>query len=307
MPQSESMNEFSRLEQFAKLQRAPVIKFKDLQAVVDSTIKYNNLPMQVRADYIKVTDATVLTNLTVAFNRNDLQYQTKNSNATATVNLYGRITTLSRRSVNWFEDTVQVGPIPAEMLQKAMNGQSVYFKSIPLQPGTYRLNIVAKDTVAGTMNNFEMPLHVPQYEEDAIGSSSLILADQIERLPTTSVGAGPFVIRSSKVRPRVGDTFKQNEKMGIYTEFYNLGMDEKTRKPAGSVEYEVVNEATKQTVINFTEDISHMPNASSSLVTVEKMLPLGKLSPGKYTLKINLNDKLKNQTIKQSAPFTVTS
>jgi hypothetical protein len=50
-----------------------------------------------------------------------------------------------------------------------------------------------------------------------------------------------------------------------------------------------------------------MPNASSSLVTVEKMLPLGKLSPGKYTLKINLNDKLKNQTIKQSAPFTVTS
>jgi len=307
MPLSESQNEFSRLEQFAKLQRAPVIKFKDLQAVVDSTIKYNTLPMKVRADYIKVTDATVLTNVTVAFDRNVLQYQTKNNNATATVNLYGRITTLSRRSVNWFEDTVQVGPIPSEMLQKAMNGQSVYFKSIPLQPGTYRLNIVAKDTVAGTMNNFEMPLHVPEYQEDAIGSSSLILADQIERLPTTSVGAGPFVIRSSKVRPRVGDTFKQNEKMGIYTEFYNLGMDEKTHKPAGSVAYEVVNNATKQTVINFSEDISGMPNASSSLVTVEKMLPLNKLSPGQYTLKINLTDKLKNQTIKQSAPFTITS
>ena len=307
MPLSESQNEFSRLEQFAKLQRAPVIKFKDLQAVVDSTIKYNTLPMKVRADYIKVTDATVLTNVTVAFDRNVLQYQTKNNNATATVNLYGRITTLSRRSVNWFEDTVQVGPIPSEMLQKAMNGQSVYFKSIPLQPGTYRLNIVAKDTVAGTMNNFEMPLHVPEYQEDAIGSSSLKLADPIERLPTTSVGAGPFVIRSSKVRPRVGDTFKQSEKMGIYTEFYNLGMDEKTHKPAGSVNYEVVNNATKQTVINFSEDISGMPNASSSLVTVEKMLPLNKLSPGQYTLKINLTDKLKNQTIKQSAPFTITS
>ena len=95
--------------------------------------------------------------------------------------------------------------------------------------------------------------------------------------------------------------------MGIYTEFYNLGMDEKTKKPAGSVDYEVVNNATKQTVINFSEDISHMPNASSSLVTVEKMLPLNNLSPGKYTLKINLTDKLKNQTINQTAPFTVTS
>ena len=30
-PLSESQNEFTRLEQFAKLQKAPVIKFKDLR------------------------------------------------------------------------------------------------------------------------------------------------------------------------------------------------------------------------------------------------------------------------------------
>ena len=29
------------------------------------------------------------------------------------------------------------------------------------------------------MNNFEMPLVVPHYDEDQLGSSSLILADQI--------------------------------------------------------------------------------------------------------------------------------
>src|SRR6185312_5902694 len=306
MPLSESQNEFSRLEQFAKLQRAPVIKFKDLQAVVDSTIKYNTLPMQVRADYIKVTDATVLTNITVSFNRSELQYQSKDKISKATVNLYGRITTLSRRSVNWFEDTVAV-EIPSEMLQKAMNGQSIYFKSVPLQPGTYRLNIVAKDIVGGTMNNYEMPLHVPTYDEDAIGSSSLILADQIERLPTTSVGAGPFVIRSSKVRPRVDETFKQGEKMGIYTEFYNLGKDEKTQKPAGDIKYQIVNDATKETVVDVSQDLATVPNASSSLVTVERMLQLKTFSPGKYTLKIILTDKVKSQTVNQTAPFTVTS
>jgi GWxTD domain-containing protein len=306
MPLPESMNEFSRLEQFAKLQRAPVIKFKDLEAVVDSTIKYNTLPMKVRADYIKVTDAQVLTDITISFNRNELQYKTKDNISKATVNLYGRITTLSRRSVNWFEDTVQV-EVPAELLQKAMNGQSVYFKSVPLAPGTYRLNIVAKDVVGNTMNNYEMPLHVPQYDDDSIGSSSLILADQIERLPTNSIGAGPFVIRSSKVRPRVDETFKQNEKMGIYTEFYNLGMDAKTKKPSGTINYQIVNDATKKTVVDVNQDLSTVPNASAFLVTVERMLPLKNFAPGKYTLKIVLTDKLKNQTINQAAPFTVTS
>ncbi len=58
-PLPESMNEFTRLEQMAKLQKAPVIKFKDLESAVNSSIRYNTLPMQVRADYIRVTDSTV--------------------------------------------------------------------------------------------------------------------------------------------------------------------------------------------------------------------------------------------------------
>jgi GWxTD domain-containing protein len=305
-PLPESMNEFTRLEQNAKLYKAPAIKFKDLEAAVSSTVRYNTLPMHVRADYIRITDATVLTSLTLQFKNNDLQYATKDKVAKATVNLYGRITSLTRRPVNWFEDTIGM-EVPAEMLQQAMSGSRVYSKSIPLAPGTYRLNIVAKDVVGNTMNNFEMPLVVPHYDEDQLGSSSLILADELERVATKSIGAGQFVIRSSKVRPRVDDTFKQNETMGIYTEFYNLGMDEKTKKPTGSIEYNVVNKANNQTVMSQTEDLSSIPNASAFLVTVEKKLPLKALPPGNYTLKLKVVDKLKNQTLTPSAAFTVTS
>ncbi len=244
-PLPESMNEFTRLEQFAKLQKAPAIKFKDLEAVVSSQVRYNTLPMQVRADYIRVTDSTVLTNLTLLFKNNDLNYSTKEKVSKATINLYGRVTSLTRRPVNWFEDTV-TSEIPAEMLQQAMSGAQVYSKTIPLAPGTYRLNIVAKDTVGNTMNNFEMAINVPHYDEEQLGSSSVILADQLERVPTKSIGGGPFVIRSSKVRPRVGENFKQGETMGIYTEFYNFGMDDKTKKPEGSITYDVVNATTRR-------------------------------------------------------------
>ena len=305
-PLPESMNEFTALERYANLQKAPVIKFKDLEAAVSSQIRYNTLPMQVRADYIRVTDATVLTSLTLLFKNNDLNYSTKDKLAKATVNIYGRVTSLTRRPVNWFEDTVTAGPIPAEMLQQALSGSQVYSKTIPLAPGTYRLNIVAKDVVGNTMNNFEMALNVPHFDEDQLGSSSVILADELERVPTKSIGTGQFVIRSSKVRPRVGDVFKQNETMGIYTEFYNLGMDEKTRKPEGTVEYEVLD-ASNNTVISQTEELAAIPNASSFLVTVEKKLPLKSLAPGKYTLKLKMTDKLKKQSLTPSAQFTVTS
>lgn len=304
-PLPESMNEFTRLEQFAKLQKAPAIKFKDLEAVVSSQIRYNSLPMQVRADYIRVTDSTVLTNLTLLFKNNDLNYSTKDKVSKATVNLYGRITSLTRKPVNWFEDTV-TSEIPAEMLQQSMTGAQIFNKTIPLAPGTYRLNIVAKDIVGNTMNNFEMAINVPHYDEEQLGSSSVILADQLERVPTKSIGGGQFVIRSSKVRPRVGDNFKQGETMGIYTEFYNFGMDDKTKKPEGTITYDVVN-ADNKTVLSQTEDLSTIPNASPFLVTVEKKLPLKALVPGKYTLKLKVTDKLKNQSLSPSAQFTVTS
>ncbi len=304
-PLSESQNEFTKLEQLAKLQKAPIIKFKDLEAAVNSTIRYNTLPMQVRADYIRVTDSTVLANLTLLFKNNDLNYATKDKVAKTTVNLYGRITSLTRRPVNWFEDTVS-SEVPAEMLQQAMTGSQIYSKTIPLAPGTYRLNVVAKDTVGNTMNNFEMALTVPHYDEDQLGSSSVILADQLERVPTKSIGGGPFVIRSSKVRPRVGDNFKQAETMGIYTEFYNFGMDQKTKKPEGTITYDVVD-ATNKTVMTQTEELQNIQNASPFLVTVEKKLPLKSLTPGKYTLKMTVTDKLKNKSITPSAPFTVIS
>ena len=305
-PLPESMNEFTRLEQYANLQKAPAIKFKDLDAVVNSNIRYNTLPMHVRQDFIRVTDSTVYANISVQFKNSDLNYATKDKVAKATINIYGRITSLTRKPVNWFEDTVS-SELPSEMLQQAMNGSQIYSKRIPLAPGTYRLNIVAKDTVANTMNNYEAALVVPHYDEEQLGASSVILADQLERVPTNSIGAGQFVIRSSKVRPRIDDTFKQSETMGIYTEFYNFGMDEKTKKPEGTIEYEVVNNADNKTVLSQTEDLTTIPNASSFLVTVEKKLPLKSLPPGKYTLKLKVQDKLKNQSLTPSAQFTVTS
>jgi GWxTD domain-containing protein len=304
-PLPESMNEFTRLESYANLMKAPVIKFKDLDAMVSSNVKYNTLPMSVRCDYIRVTDSTVYANIMVQFKNSDLNYATKDKISKATINIYGRITTLTRKSVNWFEDTVS-SEIPSEMLQQQMNGSQIYSKRVPLAPGTYRLNVVAKDTVGNTANTYEVALNVPHYEEDQLAASSVILADQLERVPTNSIGTGQFVIRSSKVRPRINDVFKQSEQMGIYTEFYNLGMDEKTKKPSGQIEYEVLNSDNK-TVVTLTEDLSAIPNASPFLVTVEKKLSLRSLPPGRYTLKLKMDDKLKNQTLTPSAQFTVTS
>ena len=299
-----SMQEFERLNQFAKLQAAPKIKFKDLEEAVTSSIRYNALPFKVKADFVKITDSTVLAMVALQFERKDLQFQQKDEIAKATVNVFGRITSIAGRTVNTFEDPIVV-EVPAGMLGKAIEGASIYSKAIPLAPGMYRLTLVCKDIVGGAMTTYPMALNVPHFEEEKLGQSSLILADLIEKVPTSSIGSGPFVVGDTKVRPRISDTFNRNEKLGIYTQFYNFGPDEKGKKPNGTIQYEIVKNGSDKPVLDYSEELTALPNASAQQVTVEKLLPLQSLEPGQYTLKLKVVDKNRNQTLTPTASFTV--
>ena len=77
----------------------------------------------------------------------------------------------------------------------------------------------------------------------------------IEKVPTKSIGTGQFVIGDSKVRPRIDDAFKRDEKMGIYFKLYNFQPDEKTHKPdrAGHIRSGPKRQQRKD-LSDFTED-----------------------------------------------------
>jgi GWxTD domain-containing protein len=302
----ESMNEFNRLEQFAKLQRPPQIKFKDLEADVTSKISYNILPMKVRTDFFPVTDASVLTNVTVQFDNKDLQFTNKEGYQKAIVHILGSITSLTRRPIANFEEEVSVTSVN-ELMSSTTSRKSIYQKTIPLVPGTYRLRVIVKDVIAGNLNHYEQPLQVPRLDSEKLSSSSLVLADLLEKVPMKSIGTGQFVIGDSKVRPRMDDIFKRDEKMGIYLKLYNFQPDEATHKPSGQVTYEVTKNGSNEKVFpDVIEEVQQIPNASSSQVTIEKFLPLNSFAPGQYTIKVKVTDKNRNQVLTQSAQFTVT-
>lgn len=304
MPLPMRMNQFERLQQFAALQKAPKIKFKDLEAQVSSKITYNILPIQVRTDFMRMTNSTVMCYITIQLEKKDLQFKTQDSIAKGMVNIYARITSMARRVVNVFEHPVVI-EAPSELLAEASKGKAIYQNAVPLPPGNYRLNVVAKDVVGGNMNNYELAINVPRYDEEKLGMSSIILADQIEKVPTKNIGAGMFVIGTSKVRPRVGEVFNRDEKMGIYLSLYNFEPDEKTQKPDGLIEYEVSRADNDQKIFEFTEEVSAVPGSSPTQVTIEKVLPLKSLEPGKYNLKMKVTDRKRNQTIAPSTSFVI--
>ncbi|OFW13992.1 MAG: GWxTD domain-containing protein [Acidobacteria bacterium RIFCSPLOWO2_02_FULL_59_13] len=294
--------QFDRLALLANIHRPPVVKFKDLEELVVTNIRFNTLPFQVRADYIKVTEDTILSALTVGLLNKDLAFQNSDGVHRAAVNIFGRITTLTRRVVQTFEDTISLD-IPESLLQESLKKPSVYWKSIPLRPGLYRLSLALKDIHSGNVGTLEFRMEVPRFEEDQLATSSLIVADLIEKVPTRRIGLGQFVIGDTKVRPAVEESFARDQKLGIYMQVYNLKPTPNGNKPAGKIHYALLK--GNQPVLEFEENTETIPDASPSQVVVEKMMPLASLEPGRYTLKITVTDLVTQKSVSPSTEFVV--
>lgn len=302
---------FDRLDRMGKLLRAPAIKFKDLDEVVSHKIRYNLMPFDVRADFVRVTSDTVLVPVTIQVKNKDITFASKEGIQRGVVNIFGRVTSMTGRIMQTFEDTVQID-VPNELLDKTRENVSLYWKALPLRPGRYRLDVVVKDVNGDRLGTWTRPggLVVPSYDEDRLATSTLILADQMEKVATKDIGGGNFVIGNTKVRPRVEPsdgkpaTFKRSQRMNLWMQVYNLGIDEKTKKPSATIEYDVVNTATNQAVLHTSESTAQMGNVGEQ-VTLEKSLALNGLEPGTYQITVKVNDSVSKQTLMPTAKFTV--
>jgi len=298
-----SMDEFNRLELFAKVQKPPEVKFKDLEAVVTSRIVRDQMHFNWRTDYLKVTNDTVLVPITIQIPNSQLSFQAKDGIHSAVINIFARITTLTGRVVQTFEDSVS-RDFPDSLYQQSLKLQSIYQKAVPLRPGLYRLDLVLKDVQSGNVGAVNNRLAVPRYEDDKLEASSLILADQIEHVPAKQIGTGQFVLGSSKVRPRLQGDFTTADRLGIYLQVYNLKPDDATHKSSANFQFTVKKGNEAVPGMQFKETSEDLKQTGEQ-VTIERFLPLATLPPGKYTLEVNATDVHSNQSISRTADFTV--
>ena len=151
---------------------------------------------------------------------------------------------------------------------------------------------------------------VPDFSDEKLTNSSLILADDVEPVPSKNVGTGMFVIGTTKVRPRVAPSdgkpavFKRGQKVNFWMQVYNLSVDEKTHNPSATFEYDIVNAATNKAVVHAVESSEKMGNVGEQ-VTLQKTVAAANLDPGVYRIQIKVSDNISKQTVDPTATFAV--
>jgi GWxTD domain-containing protein len=300
-------DEFSRYEQAAKIFIAPPpVKNKDMVALITERIIRNQIPFDYGFSFLRVTSGSVMVPITIELNNRSMTFQEKDGVHMGKMNVFIQISTPSGRIVNSFEDPL-IDEFPDSLFQQYMTKKSAYGKTVPLSPGLYKLDMVIKDEQSGNVGVVSTRLAVPRFDQEKLDSSTLILADVIEKVPPKQVGIGQFVLGDVKVRPDLKLEFDSDKKMGIYLQVYNLKVDPTTHKSNYVVNYHITKADKGDEVIfdlNETSDEFKPPQLGDEL-TIESLFPLAGVAPGKYKVGITIDDKVANQKLTRSQEFSV--
>ncbi|MDX6695042.1 MAG: hypothetical protein QOF02_2645 [Blastocatellia bacterium] len=296
---------FERLQLLVDLQRAPQVKFTDLQSALGKTgggaVENNTLDFDLRVDFFRQSDERVMTAVTIQTENKDLSFKNIGGIETAQMNIFGRITAVSGKRAGTFEDPVITTATVTE-LADAKERKSAYQKAVALPPGNYKVDVIVRDVNTGSTGIISKGFAVPKYEANKLATSTLVLAAVLRNL-TDQAAVGMFVIGDKKVIPNVSGTYRRGEAVGVYMQIYNAGIDQTTLRPSVDVEY-VLSKDGKE-VGKQAEDWSGMSDAGQRL-TLARLIPTNNLGTGDYSVEVRVRDRVSGQTLTQSSKFTIT-
>ena len=181
-----------------------------------------------------------------------------------------------------------------------------------LPPGAYRLEVRSQDRLRGRMGAYSQQVVVEPYGEDRLQISDLELAWKVAEERADS----PFNKGDLNVVPMPSRTFKKGQGVFVYYEIYNLAKD-----AFGQTNYTVSHTITSRDIPGATSNISRLfrwrPGIREELaVTYEQQgeaaqeveyveLDLAEQVPGRYSLKVAIEDRNSGETAEKDVLFVI--
>lgn len=284
---------FARLARYFDIQKAPEIRYKDLQKLVDSRVFYHGLPFDISSNAIKLDDARVLIAITIAVRNQDLTFKEESGIQQGRLRIYGRVLSLSGRMLTEFEQELAID-YEAEEFTRSLTERSVYQNQIAVPAGLYKLTLILEDLHGERMGSTEIRLPAPQYDEKQL-ASSLILAESIQRLGTVPDSIQMFVLGDLKVIPNVSRTFASAGSLPVYLQVYNLQVDQALARPDPEIVYEISRNGK---IVKNVADIASQNLAyfSPERAVFVQYLDLEGLPLGDYSLGVTVRDGISRES-----------
>lgn len=296
---------FERLERYAAMQRPPAIRFKQLEEIVTANVRYEQIPLMLRTDWLRMSQRGALVPITLGIGHRHLEFA-RNEAAVfeARVNFFGRVKNLQGKVVSIFEDEMVATKANGESLAE---GKSLYQRILSLPPGRYRLDLVAEDTRSRRVGTLQTGFQVPVVEEGKLAASPVILVDQvqpIEESPDSRKAPDMFTLGTLKILPRLTNVLHGEKYLMFYFQLYNAAVQPDSLLPLLDLTYQIVENGA---VVAEKKDAngSRANYVSNARIALLEYLNLDRTKADSLTLRILIADRVSGQNLTIEEPVRI--
>jgi hypothetical protein len=259
----------------------------------------NPLPFKVQANYIKGSGDQVRTLITIQIINRDLAFQELRGLKRAGAHIDGVIYRNDNRALPGFSEDVMI-EFPLSTF--AAGQPTVFQETQSLTPGKYKLHITVEDRNAQSIGVQDVALDVPQFPDQSLQASSMILAYSVADLsPRVLADTDTFALVEKRVKPNVSGEFRTNENLNVWQEVYGVTTEPATHKTAAT--FELVISQGNQEVRKLTSNVTEL--LSTGKLTYINTVPLGSFAPGSYGVQLWVTDNLAKAKMVTVGKFTV--
>ncbi len=220
-----------------------------------------------------------------------------------------------------YEDLSTI-PVPA-----GQSGPMRISRSFTVSAGDYDIYVVAKETAPEKapknappqkLGLIKQSVTVPNLWNDELNTSSVIVAERIDPLPTPLTpqqqGERPYALGTMEIVPATSNKFSKKAELSTFLLIYNTKMDA-ANKPDVSVEYNFyAKQGGSEKFFNKTNpqnlNAQTLPKewdaAQGHQLQSGQAVPLASFPEGDYRLEIKVTDKIANKTLTRDVNFSVT-
>ena len=166
---------------------------------------------------------------------------------------------------------------PIGEIQRAKDGEVLFYREPELAPGVYTMETVAYDAPSGKSSVRLSTVEVPAQNAAALRMSSLMIVKRGEKVPEKERRAdNPLLVKDVILYPNLGDPISKSAKeMGFYFAVYPAAGGP---APAASLELQRDGAPVAQLPMSLSA-----PDASGRIQMLGR-LPLDQIPPGSYEL-----------------------
>ena len=258
-----------------------------------SELPSTDMPVFLSAGYFRMNGDKFFVPVSIVIPGSEIPFVSKSNEDKATLDIIGFAQDLpSKRPVDQVRDTIKLAlNTSTQVRQKNVQYNTAFF----LTPGRYHLKFVVRENQTGRTGSFETDLVVPQFKDQPLKLSSVIVSSQLQPAKKRRYD-DPLVRDGSEIIPSVTHVFSAAQHLYLYYEVYDPQLVNKANRQAATEIRLLTNVLFFQGSAKAFEtpivEGKVVSEKNRNAAVFELDVPLSQIKPGFYTCQVNVIDDI---------------